>query len=110
MDSRHKIKFRSYGLTSKEAKEAVDKLKENTSKPINVHCGYMDYHNTDVKQQNIIEEAKRLGLVGKHAGSKPLHKLHHHIKVMQKMIFRYTSALAKMQRIKDQLENKENAD
>ena len=51
------------------------------------------------KNQNIINQAKRIGIVGKHAGSKPIHKLTNAIgSVASRMFWNDKAAEARLSR------------
>ena len=101
-NSRQKRKYRSYGMTIAEAENMLQEV-HNTSKcPQPIHCSYMDYSITNEKHISIIKEAQRLGIIGKHAGSKPIKKLRTRVSSMNKTITRYASAFKELQKLKEQ--------
>ena len=102
LNSRQKRKYRSYGMTITEAENMLKETRKNRKRPQPIHCNYMDYNTTNEKHIAIIKEAQRLGLVGKHAGSKPIKKLRAHISSMNKTIAQYASDFKEMQRLKEQ--------
>ena len=85
-NSRQKRKYRSYGMTITEAENMLKEARKNRKHPQPIHCSYMDYSITNDKHIAIIKEAQRLGLVGKHAGSKSIKKLRAHVSSMNKTI------------------------
>ena len=101
-NSRQKRKYRSYGMTIVEAKNMLQEIRNTNKHPKPIHCNYMDYNTTNEKHIAIIKEAQRLGLVGKHAGSKPIKKLRAHVSSMNKTIAQYAPAFKEMQRLKEQ--------
>lgn len=107
-NSRQKRKYRSYGMTAAEAQEVIAELKKLDEKFRPVHCSCSEYRKTDEKHRQIIKEAQRLGLAGKHAGSKSTKALKSRIDGMNKLISRYATALNAMERLKKQTEDGEN--
>lgn len=101
-NSRQKRKYRSYGMTITEAENMLKEARKNRKHPQPIHCSYMDYSITNDKHIAIIKEAQRLGLVGKHAGSKSIKKLRAHVSSMNKTIAQYAPAFKEMQRLKEQ--------
>lgn len=101
-NSRQKRKYRSYGMTITEAENMLKEARKNRKRPQPIHCSYMDYNTTNEKHIAIIKEAQRLGLVGKHAGSKSIKKLRAHVSSMNKTIAQYAPAFKEMQRLKEQ--------
>ena len=101
-NSRQKRKYRSYGMTIAEAENMLQEIRNTSKCPQPIHCSYMDYSTTNEKHISIIKEAQRLGLIGKHAGSKPIKKLRARVSSMNKAITRYSSAFKEMQRLKEQ--------
>ena len=101
-NSRQKRKYRSYGMTIAEAENMLQEIRNTNKHPKPIHCNYMDYNTTNEKHIAIIKEAQRLGLVGKHAGSKPIKKLRTRVSSMNKAITRYASAFKELQKLKEQ--------
>lgn len=102
LNSRQKRKYRSYGMTITEAENMLKEARKNRKHPQPIHCSYMDYSITNDKHIAIIKEAQRLGLVGKHAGSKSIKKLRAYVSSMNKTIAQYAPAFKEMQRLKEQ--------
>lgn len=102
LNSRQKRKYHSYGMTIVEAENMLQEIRNTSKCPQPIHCSYMDYSTTNEKHISIIKEAQRLGLIGKHAGSKPIKKLRTRVSSINKTIAQYASAFKEMQRLKEQ--------
>lgn len=108
LNSRQKRKYRLYGMTITEAENMLKEARENRKRPQPIHCSYMDYISTDKKHISTIKEVQRLGIAGKHAGSKSTKKLQSRVFTRNKMLARYATAFNAMQRIEAQKDGENN--
>ena len=87
---------------------AMKEARENRKRSQPIHCSYMDYISTDKKHISTIKEVQRLGIAGKHAGSKSTKKLQSRVFTRNKMLARYATAFNAMQRIEAQKDGENN--